>query len=64
MQIKLKFGIDRETKGAVRYQELDDDGHAETVHHTIGTLYVRKAALPRGKAWPNELAITIDTPED
>lgn len=58
--ITAKFKLDRETKGAVRYQEVDDQGNPETVYHSVGTLYVRKTAFPRGTAVPNEITLTLE----
>jgi hypothetical protein len=60
MQIKATFKLDRETKGAVRYQEVDAHGNPETVYHAIGTLYVRKTAFPKGTAVPAEVTVTVD----
>jgi len=57
MNITLKFAFEKETKGAVRYQEVGDDG-APAFAPNVGTLYVRKSALPGGKI-PKELIVTI-----
>lgn len=48
--IKIKFALERETKGAVRFQEVDGKGAALDIADgaQIGTLYVRKSALPGG----------------
>jgi hypothetical protein len=40
--------LEKETKGAVKYQEIDDSGAPVTTSNercAIGTLYVRKTAL-------------------
>ena len=51
--------LERETKGAVRYQEVDSDGKVKTIEdYTIGTLYVRKSAL-EGKV-PQKLTLTVE----
>lgn len=43
--MKIKFLLDRETKGAVRFAEhTGEDALAEAI---IGTLYVRKSGLRR-----------------
>lgn len=51
---ELVFHLERETKGAARYQELDADGQAINTDRksggnmddaVIGTIYIRKAAL-------------------
>ena len=48
MNTKLKFAFEKETKGAVRYQEVGEDG-APAFAPQVGTLYVRKSAMPGGK---------------
>ena len=45
MNTKLKFAFEKETKGAVRYQEVGEDG-APAFAPQVGTLYVRKSAMP------------------
>jgi hypothetical protein len=57
MNTTLKFAFEKETKGAVRYQEVGDDG-APAFAPQVGTLYVRKSAMPDGKI-PKELSVTI-----
>ena len=54
--IEVQFKLEKETKGALRYQEVDEKGEAiEQAWAKIGTLYVRKSAFERGKAWLQEL---------
>ena len=57
MNTKLKFALEKETKGAVRYQEVGEDG-APAFAPQVGTLYVRKSAMPDGKI-PKMLIVTI-----
>lgn len=57
MNTKLKFTFEKETKGAVRFQEVGDDG-APAFAPQVGTLYIRKSALPNGKI-PKTLNVTI-----
>ena len=57
MNTKLKFAFEKETKGAVRYQEVGDDGTTAFAPQ-VGTLYVRKSAMPSGKI-PKTLIVTI-----
>jgi hypothetical protein len=46
MELTAKMVFERETKGAVRYQEVDSDGKAlDILDSIIGTLYIRKTAL-------------------
>jgi hypothetical protein len=51
MKIETTFAFEKETKGAVRYQE---EGHAPA----IGTLYVRKHAFANGD-WPKKLVLVV-----
>ena len=57
MNAKLRFAFEKETKGAVRYQEVGDDG-APAFAPQVGTLYVLKSALPGCKI-PKALIVTI-----
>ena len=50
MEIVVKFKFKESTKGAERYQEVDDSGapkNGDTAEAVIGALYLRKAALKR-----------------
>jgi hypothetical protein len=59
--ITATFLLERETKGALRYQEIDDkDQPLETVWAKIGTLYIRKTAFERGAEPPKRLIVTIE----
>ncbi len=56
----VNFAFERETKGAVRYQEVDENG-AERMAlgtHVIGTLYLRKSAFNGGQA-PKVLQVSL-----
>lgn len=58
MKKTIKMVLERETKGAVRYMEVDASGNQlELQDSTIGTLYIRKTAL--GVSIPNPIFITI-----
>ena len=46
--MNLRFAFEKETKGAVRFQEVSEDGKPAFAP-SIGTLYIRKSALPGGK---------------
>lgn len=56
MKVTLKFTIEKETKGAVRYAE-DKDALSEGV---VGTLYVRKSAFKELGQIPQTLTLTIE----
>jgi hypothetical protein len=65
-KLTLGFSFERETKGAVRYQEL----HAVDQEPKIGKLYVRKAALASLGRWslekpfPMDLRVTVEGVDD
>jgi hypothetical protein len=44
MDITLHFTVEKITKGAVRYREVNADG-SEVFDAKVGTLYVRKSAM-------------------
>ena len=57
--LKTTFKFERETKGAVVFQETNADGDVidAAAGATVGTLYIRKSKLPNGI--PQTLAVTI-----
>ena len=56
--IEVRFKLEKETKGALRYQEVDEKGEViEQAWAKIGTLYVRKSAFERGAAFPQLLRV-------
>src|ERR1700735_1498234 len=57
--LNLRFAFEKETKGAMRFQEVGEDGKPAFAP-SIGTLYIRKSALPDGKI-PQTLTVTITT---
>ena len=60
--MEVRFKLEKETKGALRYQEVDDKGDIiEQAWAKIGTLYVRKSAFERGAAFPQTLRVTVET---
>jgi hypothetical protein len=60
-KITAQFVLERETKGALRYQEVDEQGAPiEQVWAKIGTLYIRKTAFERGTEPPKRIAVTVE----
>jgi hypothetical protein len=60
--IEVRFKLEKETEGALRYQEVDDKGEVmEQAGAKIGTLYMRKSAFERGAAFPQILRVTVET---
>jgi hypothetical protein len=60
--IEVRFKLEKETKGALRYQEVDEKGEViEQAWAKIGTLYMRKSAFERGTAFPQALRVTVET---
>jgi hypothetical protein len=57
MNLTIAFKFEKETKGAVRYQEVGPD-REPAFAPSIGTLYVRKSAMPGGKI-PQILSVTV-----
>jgi hypothetical protein len=54
--MQVRFKLEKETKGALRYQEVDDKGEViEQAWAKIGTFYIRKSAFQRGQAFPQTL---------
>ncbi len=54
MKLNLKFRLEKETKGAVQYKEFGESSE----RMAVGTLYVRKSALPT--PYPQELTVVIE----
>lgn len=56
----VTFALEKETKGALRYQETDGSGQTLKIEGgaKIGTLYVRKSAL--NGEMPQKLKVTIE----
>lgn len=59
MNITLHFTVEKETKGAVRYAEVDATGKP-AFSPQIGTLYVRKSAMTEGRI-PPAITVTVMT---
>lgn len=58
--LTVKFKFERTTKGAVRFNEVDDTGMP--IGHDqlkVGALYLRKTAFPDGQI-PQALTVRID----
>lgn len=54
----LSFELEKETKGAVRYSEVDENGHKiEMENVVVGTIYIRKSSL--GDQRPAVLTVTV-----
>ena len=60
--LQANFALDRQTTGAIKYAEIDEDGGFLDMRDAkIGTLYLRKTAL-EGKA-PQRVTATITMEE-
>lgn len=61
----VSMRLDRETKGALRYQEVDAKGNAvidDAGGAILGTQYLRKAQVQKWigtENWPQKLTITL-----
>jgi len=60
--IQAYFVIEKETKGALRFAEVDKEGkELDVAGSSVGTIYVRKSALEKaGFKGPKALRITIE----
>lgn len=57
---KTKMGLERETKGAALYGEIDESGaKVDFKGANIGSLYLRKSAL--GGSIPRYIIVTVET---
>lgn len=60
MEKTVRFTLERETKGAIRYQEVTEAGDVATVdQQLIGTLYLRKSGV--GREVPASVEVTVRT---
>lgn len=51
--VTVNFVLERETKGAVRYQEVDANGNVivDPLAVAVGTIYFRKSGLVAAGIW-------------
>jgi hypothetical protein len=63
MKIEVRFKLEKETGGALRYEEVDEIGEIiiEYACAKIGSLYVRKSAFENGAAFPQVVRVTVET---
>ena len=59
-KVVVQMQVDRVTRGAVAYKELDDDGNMvkNPTEGKFGGIYVRKTTLG-GDAIPNVITVTV-----
>jgi hypothetical protein len=58
--MQVRFKLEKETKGALRYQEVDDKGEPiEQAWAKINSFYIRKSAFERAQAFPQTLRVTV-----
>ena len=61
--IQAKFVLERETKGALLFKEVDSKGNLYSAPNApgcqIGNIYVRKSALDSPSTNPEEITLTI-----
>ena len=59
--VEATFAFEKQTKNALRYQEIDDKGAViKTAWAKIGTMYLRKSAFARGSKFPGNLTVTLE----
>lgn len=62
-ETRVRFQLENVTKGAYRYQEIDNAGKILELNSgaKIGWLYIRKATLPGVP--PNQIIVTLEVAE-
>ncbi len=57
--MKCNMRLERETKGAVRYQEMDDRGKVKEINSgaILGKMYIRKTAF--SEDYPTSIEVII-----
>lgn len=61
MKFEVNMVLERETKGAYRYMEVDGSGNpVEQVWAKLGTQYIRKTSFPQGTPAPRKLTVTVE----
>lgn len=56
----LKFAFEKETPGALRFRELDEENlPVVTSGAVVGVLYIRKGALPERKVFPRFMHVIV-----
>ena len=59
--VEASFVFEKATKGALRYQEVDEKGEViEQAWAKVGALYLRKSAFARGTKYPRNLSVTLE----
>ena len=56
MEIQCEMTLEKETKGAVRYEEK-----GEPEKQIFRTLYIRKTAFAKGVTPPKEIQVTVES---
>jgi len=63
MQIEVNFKLEKETRGALRYVEVGEQGEVilEPARAKIGSLYIRKSVFEREATYPQALRVIVET---
>ncbi len=64
-KLSVDLTLVKETKGALRYQEVTSEGHYLLMNNpktVIGTVYLRKQGIPGGEK-PLNITVTIEENE-
>lgn len=58
--MKVSMTLERETKGAVRYQEVNHKGEPVQMSHAVlGTMYIRKSGFEDLGYYPIDIEVDI-----
>ena len=58
MKHEVQLELEKETKGAIRYKEVNLNGVAGGEQYLIGTLYLRKSELE--EPFPKLITVTLE----
>ena len=59
MQFEVRFKLEKETRGALRYLEVDENGEViEQAWAKIGSLHVNKSAFELRAVYPQRTRLT------
>lgn len=60
--LEVKMKLERETKGALRYYEVDPNENPVEIQDGayLGTMYIRKVAFRGRDSFPQKIKVTVE----